>query len=116
MKYSKLFALLIVLLLGALVLVACGGAEEAAPEPEEPAEEAAPAEEEVAPVEEEAPAEEPEEEASPAETTATLTILADETTGNLDGETGGQVIDLLFDLQRSHGTTGSNDKLGNVYA
>jgi len=32
-------------------------------------------------------------------------LLADEPTGNLDGATGGHVIDLLFDLQRSHGTT-----------
>jgi putative ABC transport system ATP-binding protein len=32
-------------------------------------------------------------------------LLADEPTGNLDGETGGHVIDLLFDLQRVHGTT-----------
>ena len=32
-------------------------------------------------------------------------LLADEPTGNLDGETGGHVIDLLFDLQRGHGTT-----------
>jgi putative ABC transport system ATP-binding protein len=32
-------------------------------------------------------------------------LLADEPTGNLDGETGGSVIDLLFDLQRGHGTT-----------
>ena len=32
-------------------------------------------------------------------------VLADEPTGNLDGETGRQVITLLFDLARSHGTT-----------
>ena len=32
-------------------------------------------------------------------------LLADEPTGNLDGETGRQVIDLLFDLQEKHGTT-----------
>jgi putative ABC transport system ATP-binding protein len=32
-------------------------------------------------------------------------ILADEPTGNLDGETGRQVIALLFDLARSQGTT-----------
>ena len=32
-------------------------------------------------------------------------ILADEPTGNLDGETGAQVIDLLFDLRARHGST-----------
>ncbi len=32
-------------------------------------------------------------------------LLADEPTGNLDGETGHQVIDLLFDLQERKGTT-----------
>ncbi len=32
-------------------------------------------------------------------------LLADEPTGNLDGETGRQVIELLFTLQREQGTT-----------
>jgi putative ABC transport system ATP-binding protein len=32
-------------------------------------------------------------------------ILADEPTGNLDGETGRAVIDLMFDLADRHGTT-----------
>lgn len=32
-------------------------------------------------------------------------LLADEPTGNLDGETGGQVVDLLFDLHKTHNTT-----------
>ena len=32
-------------------------------------------------------------------------ILADEPTGNLDSETGGQVMDVLFDLQARQGTT-----------
>jgi len=32
-------------------------------------------------------------------------LLADEPTGNLDRETGRMVMDLLFDMQREHGTT-----------
>ena len=32
-------------------------------------------------------------------------LLADEPTGNLDGETGAQVMDALFDLAEQHGTT-----------
>ena len=32
-------------------------------------------------------------------------VLADEPTGNLDGKTGGQVIELLFGLHRRHGAT-----------
>lgn len=79
MKNRKLYAILIMLLMGALVLAACGGSEEPTPEP------AAPAEEEAAPVEEEAPAEEPAEEPveepaeeEAAEPAATLVIMADE--------------------------------------
>ena len=37
--------------------------------------------------------------------TAPKLILADEPTGNLDGETGRQIMDLLFALQAKHGTT-----------
>ncbi len=35
----------------------------------------------------------------------TRLLLADEPTGNLDGETGAQVIDLMFDLHARRGTT-----------
>jgi len=86
MKNNKLLLLVIALLIGAMVLSACGGGEEAA---ESPAEEAAEVAEEPmaepteAPMEEptEAPMEEPTEaaeEAAPVETSATLTIWADE--------------------------------------
>ncbi len=101
MKHNKLFLLVIVLLLAAMALSACGGGEERKPQ-SRPAQEAAEQAEEPmaapteAPMEEptEAPMEEPTEEpmeepteepmeepAKPAETTATLVILADETTG-----------------------------------
>ncbi len=99
MKHNKLFLLVIALLLGAMVLSACGGADEAAEAPAEaPAEEAEVVEEveEPAPEPTEEPMEEPTEEpmeepteepmeeaeeAAPVETSATLTILADETMG-----------------------------------
>ena len=64
MKHNKLFILVIALLMGALVLSACGGADEApAEEVEAPAAEVeAPAEEPAEEAVEEAPAEEPAEE------------------------------------------------------
>jgi len=37
--------------------------------------------------------------------TAPRLLLADEPTGNLDGETGRHVIDLLFEMRARHGTT-----------
>src|SRR5918996_2125518 len=42
---------------------------------------------------------------APALARAPDLILADEPTGNLDAATGRQVMDLLVDLQREHGTT-----------
>ena len=84
MKHNRLFLLVVVLLLGAMVLSACGGGEEAAEAPAEaPAEEAEVVEEAEEPMEEEAeePMEEEAEEAAPAETTATLTIWADDKRG-----------------------------------
>lgn len=69
MKNKKLYLMFIIMLLGALVLVACGGSETEDPTPETQATEA-PADE---------PTEEPAEEASePSETTATLRVWADE--------------------------------------
>jgi arabinogalactan oligomer/maltooligosaccharide transport system substrate-binding protein len=90
MKNNKLLLLVIALLIGAMVLSACGGGEEAAESPSEEAAEVAEepmAEPTEAPMEEptEAPMEEPTEApveevetAAPAETTATLIIWADE--------------------------------------
>ena len=90
MKNRKLYALLIMLLMGALVLAACGGSEEPAAEPEAPAEEDAAAEEPAEeameepteePMEEpkEEPAEEEAAEEAPAEAAATLRVWADDT-------------------------------------